>query len=161
MVKLHEFPFQNIKMVVLEEEEEEQEDFVSSRRKWESENSPDEDESAADKFLRIISNLQLSCSVLRRGGVYSSCSIYHLLIISILKPVIGQNFFKPVGEVVDVRFAIRDDSFRDYGHVEFASSKEAEKVFSHFLLGDQLGLQEMNGKELLGHNRICGWLDLL
>lgn len=42
----------------------------------------------------------------------------------------SENFFKEVGEVVDVRFSTnRDDgSFRGFGHVEFASSEEAQKV---------------------------------
>lgn len=41
-----------------------------------------------------------------------------------------ENFFKPAGEIVDVRFATNqaDNSFRGFGHVEFASAEEAEKV---------------------------------
>ncbi|KAG8388054.1 hypothetical protein BUALT_Bualt02G0085300 [Buddleja alternifolia] len=134
VVKLQEFPFQNIKMVVLEEEEEEQEGFIS---KWDYNKLyfewnlycsifPDEDESAVDKFLKMISNLRLSCPVLRRGGAYSSFAIYHL-VISILKPVIEyrriQNFYKPVGEV-DVRFAIRDDSLETMVMLSFLLQKK-------------------------------------
>lgn len=42
----------------------------------------------------------------------------------------SENFFKEAGEVVDVRFSTsRDDgSFRGFGHVEFASAEEAQKV---------------------------------
>ncbi|KAI3453271.1 hypothetical protein Pfo_009934 [Paulownia fortunei] len=50
------------------------------------------------------------------------------------------NFFKAAGEVVDVRFATNsDNSFRGFGHVEFASAEAAEKA-----------LHELNGEELLG-----------
>jgi len=47
----------------------------------------------------------------------------------------SENFFKEAGEVVDVRFSTnRDDgSFRGFGHVEFASSEEAQKVSSSYI----------------------------
>ncbi|XP_073019998.1 uncharacterized protein [Primulina eburnea] len=51
-----------------------------------------------------------------------------------------ENFFKNAGEIVEVRFSMfPDNSFRGFGHVEFATAAEAEKA-----------LREMNGKELLG-----------
>lgn len=41
----------------------------------------------------------------------------------------SENFFKSAGEVVDVRFATgQDDSFRGFGHVEFATAEAAQKV---------------------------------
>ncbi|KAL0446587.1 UNVERIFIED_CONTAM: Nucleolin 2 [Sesamum latifolium] len=51
-----------------------------------------------------------------------------------------ENFFKAAGEIVDVRFAMNsDNSFKGFGHVEFASAEAAEKA-----------LRELNGEELLG-----------
>jgi len=38
------------------------------------------------------------------------------------------NFFKDAGEVVEVRFAMRDDRFAGYGHVEFATVEAAQKA---------------------------------
>ncbi|XP_042048761.1 nucleolin 1-like [Salvia splendens] len=50
-----------------------------------------------------------------------------------------ENFFKSAGEVVDVRFAMgQDNSFRGFGHVEFATAEAAAKAM------------ELNGQELLG-----------
>ncbi|KAL2557626.1 heterogeneous nuclear ribonucleoprotein A3-like protein 1-like [Forsythia ovata] len=51
-----------------------------------------------------------------------------------------EDFFKDAGELVDVRFAMnQDDTFRGFGHIEFASAEAAEKA-----------IQELNGKHLLG-----------
>ncbi|KAL0409157.1 UNVERIFIED_CONTAM: Nucleolin 2 [Sesamum radiatum] len=51
-----------------------------------------------------------------------------------------ENFFKAAGEIVDVRFAMNsDNSFKGFGHVEFATAEAAEKA-----------LRELNGEELLG-----------
>ncbi|KAG9150776.1 hypothetical protein Leryth_002938 [Lithospermum erythrorhizon] len=51
-----------------------------------------------------------------------------------------ENFFKEVGEVVDVRLALRPDGeMKGYGHVEFASAADAKKA-----------VEDMNGQELLG-----------
>ncbi|KAI7734176.1 hypothetical protein M8C21_016393 [Ambrosia artemisiifolia] len=47
------------------------------------------------------------------------------------------NFFKDAGEVVEVRFAVRDDRFAGYGHVEFATPEAARKAL------------ELNGQLLL------------
>ncbi|XP_011070437.1 nucleolin 1-like [Sesamum indicum] len=53
-----------------------------------------------------------------------------------------ENFFKAAGEIVDVRFAMNsDNSFKGFGHVEFASAEAAEKA-----------LRELNGEELLGRS---------
>ncbi|KAH0914157.1 hypothetical protein HID58_028603 [Brassica napus] len=53
-----------------------------------------------------------------------------------------ETFFKEAGEVVDVRFATNKDdgSFRGFGHVEFASSEDAQKAL------------ELNGRALLGRD---------
>ncbi|KAL2541292.1 Nucleolin 2 [Abeliophyllum distichum] len=51
-----------------------------------------------------------------------------------------EDFFKDAGELVDVRFAMnQDDTFRGFGHIEFASAEAAEKA-----------IRELNGKHLLG-----------
>ncbi|GER57855.1 tobacco nucleolin [Striga asiatica] len=51
-----------------------------------------------------------------------------------------ENFFKPAGEVVDVRFAVHpDNSLKGFGHVDFATAEEAQKA-----------VNELNGKDLLG-----------
>ena len=40
-----------------------------------------------------------------------------------------RNFFKDAGEVVDIRFATdAEGNFRGFGHVEFATSEDAQKV---------------------------------
>lgn len=52
----------------------------------------------------------------------------------IYNPIYRENFFKEAGEVVDVRFSSYDDgTFKGYGHVEFASPEEAQKVTSYLL----------------------------
>ncbi|XP_071693561.1 uncharacterized protein [Rutidosis leptorrhynchoides] len=48
------------------------------------------------------------------------------------------NFFKDAGEVVQVRFAMRDNCFAGYGHVEFATPDAAQKAL------------ELNGEDLVG-----------
>nr|GFC57354.1 nucleotide-binding, alpha-beta plait [Tanacetum cinerariifolium] len=48
------------------------------------------------------------------------------------------NFFKDVGEVAEVRFAMRDERFAGYGHVEFTTPDAAQKAI------------ELNGSDLLG-----------
>lgn len=46
-----------------------------------------------------------------------------------------KEFFKEVGEVVDVRLAtFEDGALRGFGHVEFASPEAAQKVFIFLLL---------------------------
>ncbi|KAL6543945.1 hypothetical protein OROGR_010442 [Orobanche gracilis] len=51
-----------------------------------------------------------------------------------------ENFLKPAGEVVDVRLAFgSDESFKGFGHVDFATAEAADKA-----------VKELNGKELLG-----------
>lgn len=37
-------------------------------------------------------------------------------------------FFKNVGQVVDVRLSYFEGTFKGYGHVEFATVEEAQKV---------------------------------
>ena len=46
-----------------------------------------------------------------------------------------ENFFKDVGEIVDVRFAVNheDNRFKGFGHVEFATAEEAKKVSIGYL----------------------------
>ncbi|CAF2097957.1 unnamed protein product [Brassica rapa subsp. narinosa] len=53
-----------------------------------------------------------------------------------------ENFFKDVGEVVDVRFAMSKDdgSFRGFGHVEFATAEQAQKAL------------ELHGTSMLGRD---------
>ncbi|CAH8358198.1 unnamed protein product [Eruca vesicaria subsp. sativa] len=53
-----------------------------------------------------------------------------------------ENFFKGVGEVVDVRFAMSKDdgSFRGFGHVEFATAEQAQKAL------------ELHGTSMLGRD---------
>ncbi|XP_022861368.1 heterogeneous nuclear ribonucleoprotein A3 homolog 1-like isoform X3 [Olea europaea var. sylvestris] len=52
-----------------------------------------------------------------------------------------EEFFKDAGEIVDIRFAMNeDDTFRGFGHIEFATVEAAEKQ----------ALLELNGKHLLG-----------
>ncbi|XP_071695585.1 uncharacterized protein [Rutidosis leptorrhynchoides] len=48
------------------------------------------------------------------------------------------NFFKDAGEVVQVRFAMRDNCFAGYGHVEFATPDAAQKAL------------KLNGEDLVG-----------
>ncbi|GJU42921.1 nucleotide-binding alpha-beta plait domain-containing protein [Tanacetum coccineum] len=48
------------------------------------------------------------------------------------------NFFKDVGEVAEVCFAMRDERFAGYGHVEFTTPDAAQKAI------------ELNGSYLLG-----------
>lgn len=50
------------------------------------------------------------------------------LVISIVYHLFSVNFFKSVGEVTSVRFAMRDEQFRGFGHVEFATAEQAQKV---------------------------------
>ncbi|KAM0050475.1 putative RNA recognition motif domain, nucleotide-binding alpha-beta plait domain superfamily [Helianthus debilis subsp. tardiflorus] len=49
------------------------------------------------------------------------------------------NFFKDAAEVVEVRFAIRDDRFAGYVHVEFVTREAAQEAL------------EVNGEPLLDH----------
>lgn len=57
-----------------------------------------------------------------------------LYIFNIFLKHCSENFFKDAGEVVDVRFAMSEDnSFRGFGHVEFATTEAAEKVISSHL----------------------------
>ncbi|KAF3609641.1 hypothetical protein DY000_02048245 [Brassica cretica] len=53
-----------------------------------------------------------------------------------------ENFFKDVGEVVDVRFAMSKDDgrFRGFGHVEFATAEQAQKAL------------ELHGTSMLGRD---------
>jgi len=52
----------------------------------------------------------------------------------IYNPKYRENFFKEAGEVVDVRLSSFDDgSFKGYGHIEFASPEEAQKVSSYWV----------------------------
>lgn len=47
-----------------------------------------------------------------------------------------EEFFKDVGDVVDVRFSSDSEGqFRGYGHVEFATAEEAKKVDLILLIG--------------------------
>ncbi|GKC16136.1 nucleotide-binding alpha-beta plait domain-containing protein, partial [Tanacetum coccineum] len=54
------------------------------------------------------------------------------------------NFFKDVGEVAEVRFAMRDERFAGYGHVEFTTPDAAQKDI------------ELNGSYLLGLDKSGG-----
>lgn len=47
-----------------------------------------------------------------------------------MSSIYSENLFKEAGEVVDVRFATNKDdgSFRGFGHVEFSTSEDAQKV---------------------------------
>ena len=50
-------------------------------------------------------------------------------VVSLTIIFFSENFFKSAGEVVDVRFAMgQDNSFRGFGHVEFATAEAAAKV---------------------------------
>ncbi|XP_022566939.1 nucleolin 1-like isoform X3 [Brassica napus] len=53
-----------------------------------------------------------------------------------------ENFFKDVGDVVDVRFAMSKDDgrFRGFGHVEFATAEQAQKAL------------ELHGTSMLGRD---------
>ncbi|GJX33144.1 malate dehydrogenase, mitochondrial [Tanacetum coccineum] len=57
------------------------------------------------------------------------------------------NFFKDVGEVAEVCFAMRDERFAGYGHVEFTTPNAAQKAI------------ELNGSYLLGLTRRVGVKD--
>ncbi|KVI05275.1 Nucleotide-binding, alpha-beta plait, partial [Cynara cardunculus var. scolymus] len=49
-----------------------------------------------------------------------------------------RHFFKDAGEIIEVRFAVRDDRFAGFGHVEFATVEaalEALKLNNEMLLG--------------------------
>lgn len=63
--------------------------------------------------------------------IYCS-SYFEVLVLEVTLMIsfnFSENFFKPAGEVVDVRFATgQDDSFRGFGHVEFATAEAAQKV---------------------------------
>ncbi|KAL9244237.1 hypothetical protein vseg_018036 [Gypsophila vaccaria] len=48
-----------------------------------------------------------------------------------------RDFFKEAGEVLEVRFAMKDGQFRGFGHVEFETAEAAQKAM------------ELNGKEML------------
>lgn len=51
-----------------------------------------------------------------------------------------ENFFKDVGQVVDVRFSCdQDGRFKGFGHVEFATAEEAQKVYLCFGWGLLIG----------------------
>lgn len=71
--------------------------------------------------------------------ICKSCLLFLVLRESIhdlifLSSMYSENFFKEAGEVVDIRFATsrEDGSFRGYGHVEFATAEEAQKVIVVF-----------------------------
>ncbi|XP_050232036.1 nucleolin 1-like isoform X2 [Mercurialis annua] len=52
-----------------------------------------------------------------------------------------ENFFKDVGEIVDVRFALdQEQRFKGFGHVEFATAEEAQEAL------------KLNGKNLNGRD---------
>ncbi|KAF5786083.1 putative RNA recognition motif domain, nucleotide-binding alpha-beta plait domain superfamily [Helianthus annuus] len=54
------------------------------------------------------------------------------------------DFFKNVGEIADIRFAIKDDRFLGYGHIEFATAEaaqEALKLNKEVLLGRRVALE--------------------
>ncbi|XP_021988665.1 nucleolin 2 isoform X1 [Helianthus annuus] len=55
-----------------------------------------------------------------------------------------RDFFKNVGEIADIRFAIKDDRFLGYGHIEFATAEaaqEALKLNKEVLLGRRVALE--------------------
>lgn len=46
-----------------------------------------------------------------------------------------EDFFKGVGEVIDIRFSSdAEGMFKGFGHVEFATAEEAQKVSFHLLV---------------------------
>ncbi|KAI3505655.1 hypothetical protein L1887_27794 [Cichorium endivia] len=63
------------------------------------------------------------------------------LVVGILLCIECIDFFKSAGEVVEDRFAMRDDRFAGYGHVEFATP---EAIKSLYELNDIKETQSMN-----------------
>ncbi|KAK9288919.1 hypothetical protein L1049_017390 [Liquidambar formosana] len=46
-----------------------------------------------------------------------------------------EDFFKGAGEVIDIRFSSdAEGMFKGFGHVEFATAEEAQKVSFHLLV---------------------------
>lgn len=66
-----------------------------------------------------------------------NCEIFYLFILPLIYSFFREEFFKGVGEIVDIRFSTdAEGNFKGFGHVEFATEEAAQKVGSFFFLLD-------------------------